>query len=84
MNDNTNKTVYDSLLPVTPGLKDEVIRVLTKASQTVMPSEDDLRGAAHSLARLQNIYRIPIGNFMAGRIHDTVCSASKPSHICIP
>lgn len=59
------------------GLKELVMEVVAEANQMVMPSEDDLQGAANALARLQNTYRIPIGDFMAGRIQDTLCSASK-------
>lgn len=66
-----------ALLAITQGLKERAAWVLKKAGEMVMPSKDDLRGAANSLARLQITYRIPIGSFMAGRILDAPSSASK-------
>ncbi|XP_050728667.1 prolyl 4-hydroxylase subunit alpha-1-like [Eriocheir sinensis] len=66
-----------------PGLKERAARMLKKAGEMVMPSEDDLRGAANSLARLQITYRIPIGSFMAGRIQDTPSSARLTVEDCV-
>ncbi|KAK8386689.1 hypothetical protein O3P69_017860 [Scylla paramamosain] len=68
---------------LSPGLKEQVMWVMTTASNIPMPSMHDLRGAALALSRLQNYYRIPVGNFMTGRIEDAHCTPRLTVDDCI-
>nr|XP_045588769.1 prolyl 4-hydroxylase subunit alpha-3-like [Procambarus clarkii] len=65
----------------------ELGRVVTEALQaganTVLPTLDDLKGAAFALARLQSVYHIPIGHFMQGRLGDTFSSVRLTVEDCV-
>ncbi|KAK3895508.1 hypothetical protein Pcinc_000747 [Petrolisthes cinctipes] len=51
-----------------PALRSEVLKLVSASETTVLPTSDDLTGAALALTRLQRIYRLPINSFMAGYI----------------
>lgn len=72
--------VYHNLFPglfSLAALRSEVSNVVSAASATVLPTLEDLEGAALALARLQRIYRIPINSLMAGHIAGVSSSVSK-------
>ncbi|XP_069939749.1 prolyl 4-hydroxylase subunit alpha-2-like isoform X2 [Cherax quadricarinatus] len=68
---------------LTPEILARVREVVEASNRTVLPTYDDLRGAAFALARLQRTYRIPIGSFMHGRLENTPCSVRLTVEDCV-
>ncbi|KAK4299461.1 hypothetical protein Pmani_028247 [Petrolisthes manimaculis] len=60
-----------------------VERLQKVASTVVMPTESDLRGATLALTRLQMIYRIPVGSFMAGHLANNTTSLKLNLEDCL-
>ncbi|KAK3860846.1 hypothetical protein Pcinc_033135 [Petrolisthes cinctipes] len=60
-----------------------VERLQKVASTVVLPTESDLRGAALALIRLQKVYRIPVGSFMAGHLANNTTSVKLHLEDCL-
>ncbi|KAK7086834.1 hypothetical protein SK128_010021 [Halocaridina rubra] len=52
-------------------------------NHTVLPSSNDLRGAAIALARLQQIYRLPIPDMAEGRVANVSTCVRLSAYDCI-
>ncbi|KAK7082888.1 hypothetical protein SK128_018858 [Halocaridina rubra] len=59
-----------------PELLDKLFEIRLLEMSTVLPSISDLKGAALALARLQQVYRIPIPTLAGGRV-DNVSSCVR-------
>ncbi|XP_042224788.1 prolyl 4-hydroxylase subunit alpha-3-like isoform X2 [Homarus americanus] len=66
-----------------PELRERLVALMEAYNSTVLPIYNDLLGAAYALARLQRYYRIPIGNFMQGRLDNTYSSVRLTPEDCI-
>ncbi|XP_066971754.1 prolyl 4-hydroxylase subunit alpha-1-like [Macrobrachium rosenbergii] len=61
----------------------KLLALLELEERTVLPSLNDLRGASLALARLQQIYRIPIPNLATGTIANVTTSVVLSVYDCI-
>ncbi|XP_064096394.1 prolyl 4-hydroxylase subunit alpha-1-like [Macrobrachium nipponense] len=61
----------------------KLLSLLELTQRTVLPSLNDLRGASLALARLQQIYRIPIPNMATGTIANVTTCVVLSVYDCI-
>ncbi|XP_064096596.1 prolyl 4-hydroxylase subunit alpha-1-like isoform X2 [Macrobrachium nipponense] len=66
-----------------PELRERVSSINELEERTVLPSINDLRGASLALARLQQIYRIPIPNLATGTIANVTTCVILSVYDCI-
>ncbi|XP_013142464.1 PREDICTED: prolyl 4-hydroxylase subunit alpha-2-like [Papilio polytes] len=61
---------------------DYVRNVTTNSAEVRYPTEEDLTGAAQALTRLQNTYKLDIGELAQGRLNGIVYSAALTASDC--
>ncbi|XP_064096383.1 prolyl 4-hydroxylase subunit alpha-1-like [Macrobrachium nipponense] len=61
----------------------QLATLLELEEKTLIPCENDLKGAALALARLQEVYRLPIEEMVMGKIKNVQTSARLNTYDCI-
>ncbi|XP_068233923.1 prolyl 4-hydroxylase subunit alpha-1-like [Palaemon carinicauda] len=64
-------------------MQEKISNLLELEKITDIPSDNDLRGAALALARLQEVYRLPIHQMVSGKIDNVQTSARLNAFDCV-